>query len=688
MHHTISDRDHLASLVQTSDDAIMTKSLDGTVLTWNPAATRIFGYLPEEMVGQKMLRLFPPDRVHEEDEILARLARGERVQHFRTQRLHKDGRTIDISVTISPICDAAGRVVAASKIARDITAQVQAEQQIAQYKALIDSSDDAIISKDCRGIIRTWNAGATRIVGYTREEAVGRHARMLFPPERLAEEERLIEAVLQGQPVRHFRTTRLTKDGRRIFASVSLSAIRSEAGEIIGFSKILRDLTQDIQQEQLLWKEVHYDSLTGLMSRIGIQNAVDDLIRISQVRKRAIAVVHCNIDDFSQVNARFSSEVGNQLLVRIAQALRGVVREADDMARVHADNFVVLLHGFSHVRSIPKAVGKIQAAIESIKEIAGHPLELSASLGVAVYPEDGQSYASLIKRAEHAAQTARLKGGGTTQFFSSIDHADVPEDFFIVQALNNALEAGQLHLEYQPIVEAATGRIAKAEALLRWEHPEFGKVSPAVFIPLAEKYGIIRKLSQWVLRQALQDLARWTGLFGTDFQVSVNRSSHDLHDYDECQREMREALRAFGLPGRNLVVEVTEHSLLGSSGATEKILKAYRNLGVGVAMDDFGTGYSSLDYLKRYPVDVLKIDKGFIDTLEHSSVDYQLCEGIVSIARKLGLQVVAEGVETAVQADILRGMGVHFIQGYFYGRPVRAPELERQVLAAAVPVGG
>ena len=346
MHHTISDRDHLASLVQTSDDAIMTKSLDGTVLTWNPAATRIFGYLPEEMVGQKMMRLFPPDRVHEEDEILARLARGERVQHFRTQRLHKDGRTIDISVTISPICDAAGRVVAASKIARDITAQVQAEQQIAQYKALIDSSDDAIISKDCRGIIRTWNAGATRIFGYTREEAVGRHARMLFPPERLGEEERLIEAVLQGQPVRHFRTTRLTKDGRRIFASVSLSAIRSEAGEIIGFSKILRDLTQDIQQEQLLWKEVHYDSLTGLMSRIGIQNAVDDLIRISQVRKRAIAVVHCNIDDFSQVNARFSSEVGNQLLVRIAQALRGVVREADDMARVHADNFVVLLHGF------------------------------------------------------------------------------------------------------------------------------------------------------------------------------------------------------------------------------------------------------------------------------------------------------------------------------------------------------
>lgn len=187
-------------------------------------------------------------------------------------------------------------------------------------------------------------------------------------------------------------------------------------------------------------------------------------------------------------------------------------------------------------------MAKIKAAIEAIDEVDGQPLQLSVSVGVAIYPDDGKSYATLIKRAEQATESAKLKGRGGAEFFSSLQGPDMPEDFFIVQGLNHALEAGQLHLEYQPIVDIRTGRPVKAEALLRWEHPTLGRVSPAVFIPLAEKYGIIRKLSRWVLRQALADLARWTSLFGMHFQVSINRSSHDFDDYEECHTEMREAL--------------------------------------------------------------------------------------------------------------------------------------------------
>lgn len=237
---------HLVQAIHDSDDAIMTKTLDGTVLTWNPAATRLFGYAANEMIGQKMLKLFPPERVGEEDVILAELAAGRKVDHFRTQRRHRDGHLIDISVTISPVKDEAGRVVAASKIARDITAQLRAEREVAQYKALIDSSEDGIVSKDLDGIIRTWNSSATRIFGHTAEQAIGRHVSLLFPPERLHEEAKLLQAVLRGESVKHFRTTRLRRDGRRIFVSVSLSAIRDERGEILGFSKIVRDLTQEI----------------------------------------------------------------------------------------------------------------------------------------------------------------------------------------------------------------------------------------------------------------------------------------------------------------------------------------------------------------------------------------------------------------------------------------------------------
>ncbi len=672
-------KDHLASVVSDSDDAIFTKSLDGIVLTWNASARRIFGYTDEEMIGETITKIFPPELIADESMILEKIAQGERMEHFKTRRKRKDGRMIDISVTFSPIYDQSGKVSAVSTIARDISEQMQAERLIAQYKALIDSSDDAIISKDTRGIILTWNASATRIFGYSQEEAVGQHISLLFPKERLHEEEKLLRTVLAGEPIRHFRTTRLTKDGKRIFTSVSLSSIKDGQGAIIGFSKIVRDLTQEIKQEQLLWHEVHFDSLTGMMSRLGLQNAVDDLIRVSQIRHRAIAVVCCNIDGFSRINAQFGIEVGDRLLIRLAQALKQTVREADDIARTHADNFVVVLQGFTQFDSIPKALEKIKAAMESIDRVGDQAIDLSVSMGVAVYPEDGKTYARLINRAEHALQTSRLKGRSAVQFSSNLDRADVPEDFFIVQGLNGAIEAGQIHLEYQPIIDTTTGKIVKAEALVRWVHPDFGNVSPAVFIPLAEKYGIIRKISQWVLRQALQDLARWTNSLGMAFQVSVNRSSHDFVDYDESHNEMRNMLHEFGLCGENVIIEVTEHSLMSSACVTEKILRAYRSLGVSVALDDFGTGYSSLDYLKRYPVDFLKIDRSFVETLEYNSVQFQLCDGIISIAKRLGLQVVAEGVETELQAEILRHMGTEFIQGYFYGKPMRADDLEALV---------
>lgn len=679
------DRDHLASIILTSNDAIITKSLDGTVLTWNPAAVQMFGYRTDEMVGHKMLKLFPPERASEEDIILAKLAQGERIEHFRTQRVCKDGRRIEISVSISPIFDSNGKVVAASKIARDITAQIHADQQIAQYKALIDSSDDAIISKDRQGIIRTWNLGAQRIFGYTSNEVLGQHISLLFPQERLHEEEKLLKTVLSGEPVRHFRTTRLTKNGQRIFASISISAIKNDGDEIIGFSKIVRDLTQEIQQEQSLWQAVHFDSLTGVMSRVGIKSAVDDLIRVSQIRQRSLALVRCNIDGFAKINAECSPMVGDQLLVRIAQSLKDSVRESDDIARIHSDNFVVVLQGFNQIDSVPKAVKKIKAAIESITEIAGHPMAISVSLGVAVYPEDGQTYATLVKNAEHSIQSARMKGQGASRFFSQLDRSNLPEDFFLVQALKNAAEHQQLHLEYQPILDAVTQRTSKVEALLRWEHPELGKISPAVFIPLAEKYGLIRDISKWVLRQAMKDLTRWTDLFGLGFQVSINRSAHDFYDYEESHQEMREALHEFGLCGNNLIIEVTEHSFLGNTDLTEKILKNYRTLGIQIALDDFGTGYSSLDYLKRYPVDYLKIDKSFIDDLEYNSVHFQLCDGIISIAKRLGLRVVAEGVETELQAEILKGMNAEFIQGYLYSKPLRAHDLEAWILANTKP---
>lgn len=310
-------------------------------------------------------------------------------------------------------------------------------------------------------------------------------------------------------------------------------------------------------------------------------------------------------------------------------------------------------------------------------------MSLRVLVGVAVYPEDGRSFNALLKHAQRQAQMHDSRRMEVAPIFGRRDGHDLPDNFFLVQALNKAIALNQLHLQYQPIVDASTGRTVKAEALLRWRHPDLGLVSPGVFIPLAEKYGLIRQLSHWVLRQALQDLARWTGLFGMDFQVSVNRSSHDLVDVDESVAEVRDALHEFGLCGSNLVVEITEHSLVSSSQTAERILQAYRGMGIGIAMDDFGTGYSSLSYLRQYPVSYLKIDKSFIDRLATDGLDQQLCEGIVDIGRRLGMRVVAEGVETPIQAELLRSMGTEYLQGYHFSRPLDAHVLEARLASEA-----
>lgn len=665
---------HFENIVNSSDDAIISKTLDGIITSWNPAAEKIFGYTAQEMLGQKMLILFPHNRVDEETMILEKIARGEKVDHFKTQRRHKSGKTLEISATISPIFNREGQIIGASKIARDITEQSRAEQKILQYKSLVDSSEDGIISKSLNGIILTWNTAAQKIFGYTPEEAVGKPIHIIFPPERLQEEDKLLKTVLSGSPVRHFRTTRLHKDGRRIFVSVSLSAVYDQYGEIQGFSKIVRDLTQEIQHEQALWHDVHFDSLTGLMSRVGIKNALEDMIQISHSRERHLALVYINIRNFKAIVHQLGAEISSELLIKVAHQIKSNIRESDDAAHLHADQFAVLLQGFRGTKYIQFTIEKIKNAIESITEIANQSIAMTTTIGTALYPEDGSSFQVLSKKAEHNLQTAKISGLNFPQNFTSGTSFNKPDDFFLIQELTHAIENNQFHLVYQPIVNATNHKINKAEALIRWKHPEMGYISPAAFIPLAEKYGLIRTISRWVLQNALKDLQEFTEIYGLDFQLSINRSSYDFYDYEECVKEMRDALYEHGLCGSNLLIEVTEYSLIGNAEITQEILRAYHDLDISIALDDFGTGYSSLEYLKRYPVDIIKIDREFVNALETSNVQYHLCDGIMKIAQALNLKVVAEGVETELESQMLSDLNVDYFQGFYFSKPLEKPE--------------
>ncbi len=664
------------AIVEGSDDAIISKDLAGTILSWNLAAERIFGYTAEEMIGAKMILLFPEGKELEESAILSQIAKGGKVDHFHTQRVHKDGSLLNVSVTASPIRSWDGLVVGVSSIARDITAQVRTEQEIARYQALIESSEDAIISKDLQGNVQTWNPAAEQMFGYSSAEMIGQPITRLFPPDRLKEEQRILEAIRRGEHIRHFRTTRLKKDGAPIYVSVSISPVYDSRRRVCGVCKIARDITKEIIHEEMIWKQANFDATTQLFNREGFSRYVDDLVRMSSLCEKRFALLLLDIDNFKIYNDTYGHDFGDKLLFHVATTLKGCLRESDELARFGGDEFIVCLSGFSSTSGIQDTAQKIIDQVGAVVEIDGTMIAMTCSIGIAVFPDDGGDLKSLLQKADHAMYGAKKKGKSQFRFFSGIAESDRPEDYSLVQALSLAIENRELELHYQPILDAHTLRVVKAEALIRWRHPELGFVPPDRFIPLAEKYGLIKQLGNWVTDQALSSLAEWVALFGQNFQLSINKSPYEFYDHDESIGSMTRALHHHGLSGRNLVIEITEHSLMDHSQVTRRILDSYQGLGIEIAIDDFGTGYSSLSYLKHYPVKLLKIDKSFVASLRDFGADYHLCDGILRIARNLGLQVVAEGIENEEQQMLLSSLGCDFYQGYLFSRPLNRSDFE------------
>ncbi|MFS1701278.1 PAS domain S-box protein [Alteromonas sp. AMM-1] len=672
---------HFESIVQNSDDAIVGKTLDGIVESWNKSAEKIFGYTAIEMIGESILKLFPEDRLAEEKVIINKVAQGETVDHFRTQRLHKNGDLIDLSVTVSPIKNLEGRVIGASKIARDVTRQVLSEHQLLQFQALIESSEDAIISKSLDGRITTWNKAAERLFGYTEAEAVGQNIVMLFPEERLAEEDKLMKSLLAGKSIRHFRTTRLTKSGNRVFVSVTLSPIRDKAKNITGVSKIVRDVSYEIEQEKVVWRLANYDSLTNLFNRTGMTACIEELVQLSIVRQRKFALLYLDLDGFKAYNDKFGHDFGDRLLIAVAEKLRKAVRSSDEVGRLGGDEFVVCMMGFETIKHIQVTIENIIGAIHSIDVIDDVDISLTASIGIAIFPEDGRSCQTLISRADHAMYSAKSKGKDTFEFYSGVIETSIQQDNSMVKELRDAIAHNALELRFQPQVNATTQEVKKVEVLVRWNHPQLGFVPPDTFIPLAEKYGLIRDLDAWVMDTALEKLVKWTGLFGMDFQVSLNKSAYELVDAELSISQIRNKLHAVGLCGENIIIELTERALMVDPQSAEKALRQFTAMGIELAIDDFGTGYSSLAYLKYFPVKYLKLDKTFVHAFQHNETDRVLVEGVLNIAKQLGIAVVAEGVETAEQVALLNELNCEYYQGYYFAKPLTADELESFVLS-------
>lgn len=668
---------HFEAIINSSDDAIISKSLDGIVESWNPAAQELFGYTAEEVIGHHVLMLFPPDRAAEETSLIAQILSGHRVKHFETLRMHKSGRLLNVSVTLSPIIDDAGQVVGVSKIVRSIDERVQAQALLKQlhakskhYEAIVTSSDDAIISKSLDGRIQSWNPAAQRLFGYSAQDMVGRLILVLFPPDRLTEEDKLMSVIRSGGRVEHFDTVRIRQDGVAIHVSITLSPITDTQGNVVGVSKIVRDISDRVKNEKTIWTHANFDALTGLPNRRMLTDRAALSIIECKRRGQQAALMFIDIDAFKDVNDELGHATGDELLTEIARRLKEAVRDEDIVARLGGDEFIVMLSGLNNSTMVDTMVQRVQQKMAPPFILAGRARTITLSGGVAMFPGDSLDWEQLLSHADQALYEAKRAGRNRVHYFTKSldDKAHIGRT--LIAELQHAIARGQLSMRYQPVVNMQNGLMVKAEALLSWTHPTLGQVSPDVFIPLAEQSGLIHDMGDFVFTSVVAQAPRVQALWGGDFSIAFNVSLTQLRNAPNLTERWQTMVGDTPLKTLNLVVEITEGLLLDQGEVTKSNLRDIANAFSGIAIDDFGTGYSSLNSLADIKAYALKIAPSFTARIDIEPRIQVLCEAIVAMAHKLGMKVIGEGVETQAQWDALKGMGCDLAQGNWITPPL------------------
>ena len=485
-------------------------------------------------------------------------------------------------------------------------------------------------------------------------------------------------ALLATQQISSFKAlSRLFRpDGSVAWIDVSVNAIDAEAGNRPHHLCMIEDVTAKKQSEQLIWQQANFDTLTQLPNRrMFLDRLAHDMLKSQRDRSR-IAILFIDLDHFKEVNDTLGHQQGDVLLIDAARRISACVRKSDTVARLGGDEFTVILcelETSDHVERI--AQGILDRLLQPF-ELGQEQAFVSASIGITLYPDDAIDIDDLLKHADQAMYAAKGAGRNRYSYFTPTLQVAALNRMRLTNDLRGALKGQQFELYFQPIVHLASGAIHKAEALIRWHHPQRGLVSPLEFIPLAEASGLIIDIGEWVFHESARWVQRWRQQCHAEFQVSLNQSPLEFQREGGSYQVWLQHLQSLALPGQSLVVEITEGLLLDASDAVSNRLLELRDAGIQVALDDFGTGYSSLSYLKKFDIDYLKIDRSFTRNLAPDSSDMALSEAIIVMAHKLGLKVIAEGVETPEQRDLLAAAGCDYGQGYLFAKPMPAAQFD------------
>jgi diguanylate cyclase (GGDEF)-like protein len=438
-------------------------------------------------------------------------------------------------------------------------------------------------------------------------------------------------------------------------------------------------LRRSLQAERMVWQQANFDALTRLPNRQMFQYRLEQEVFSSARSGASFALMFIDLDEFKDINDTIGHAQGDQLLKEAAQRLQACVRKTDLVARLGGDEFIVLLSQIKGLEVVEGIAQKILEALSQPFNLVSLPSYVSASIGIACFPEDGDNPTELLRHADQAMYAAKAAGRNQCLRFQPEFEERALNRVRIARDLRQALNENQFSLVYQPVIELATGRVARAEALIRWTHAERGPIPPSEFIPVAERNGLIGRIDEWVFREATEQLRAWRAQVSPDMVLSINCSPLAFSSLPrtDAPSPWRARLDELDLPGDSIVLEITEGLLLEAGARVTEALSKIADEGLHVAIDDFGTGYSSLAYLRRHDIDCLKIDKSFIDTIGANDSGTEIAETVIAMAKKLGIEVVAEGVETQVQHETLSRLGCDYVQGYLYSRPIAAAELTR-----------
>ncbi len=546
--------------------------------------------------------------------------------------------------------------------------------------ALIDS-----VSGECKDVNRRY----AEITGRTPEQIKRGHWTDITHPDDIDDEVRQMAELSAGAGAGFKSSKRMLRpDGSVVWVDMSIARIETANGAQPHHLCMIEDVTEKKKSEVMIWQQANFDPLTQLPNRRMFHDRLDHDIMKSRRDGQRIAILFIDLDHFKEINDTLGHHQGDILLIEAAGRIRGCVRESDTVARLGGDEFTVILSDLAEVSPVDTIAQKILDVLQAPFQLGEEQAFVSASIGVTLYPDDARDIDDLLKHADQAMYAAKGAGRNRFSYFTPALQVAAVNRMRLTNDLRSALKGDQFRVFFQPIVHLRTGKIHKAEALIRWQHPQRGLVSPMEFIPLAEASGLILDIGEWVFKESARWAKRWRAEHDARFQVSVNQSPLEFQREGKGYEGWFEHLDALGLNGDAVVVEITEGLLLdASTGVTDKLL-ALRDAGIQVALDDFGTGYSSLSYLKKFDIDYLKIDRSFTRNLAPNTSDMALSEAIIVMAHKLDLRVIAEGVETQGQCDLLRDAGCDYGQGYLFARPMPGEEfdalLRAQKLAQAV----